>query len=46
MNTQKIIIPCNEPYCLETKSIKWKGEFMENWYCDKHKENGRDNRTE
>jgi hypothetical protein len=33
-----IKIMCDEKDCLNYKEIEWDGEFIENWYCDEHRD--------
>lgn len=33
----KVKVFCQKSYCFESKEIEYDGEFIDNWYCDKHK---------
>jgi len=33
----KLKILCHKRYCENFKIIDWNGEFIEKWFCDKHK---------
>lgn len=33
----KIILFCSEKYCDRFIEKEWNGEFIENWFCERHR---------